>query len=176
MIMDKGRTSPSTRLFDVNLLFPHRCLHALPAKQVNEIALRLASIPALAAGSSQSMLLAFMQERESSLSSEQQSTLEAIRLSLHLPQPWRDRLSHLLGECCMKEPCIDSREGAQHSVLHDSCLAALCKVDSTIFIKTREQRQRQREQMRVCGVFSAVSLACRSAQLDAGVTHHAAAV
>ena len=115
MITDKGCMSPSTRLLDLNLLSHRRCLHALPAEHACEIALQLASIPALAAGSSQSMFLAFLQERESGLSSKQQSTLEAIRLSLHLPQPWRDRLSHLLGERCMKEPCTDSRKGCPAS-------------------------------------------------------------
>ena len=74
-----------------------RQLEALPEEQAIDAALQLAGAPDLATGSSQSLLLSFLQKRTDLLSSEETDALEAIRLSLHVPQPWRDRLSHLLG-------------------------------------------------------------------------------
>lgn len=76
-----------------------RCLRALPEAQANEVALHLAGSPQLASGSSQALLLSFLRERETCLSARQRSSLDAICLSLHVPQPWRERLSHLLGKC-----------------------------------------------------------------------------
>ncbi len=108
----------------LKLLFTCRCLHALPEEQANEVALQLASAPAASTGSSQSVLLAVLQEREPGLSGEQQRNLEAIRLSLHLPQPWQDRLRHLLGECCMKQSCNCGNQGVPSTRLHglSACL------------------------------------------------------
>ena len=76
-----------------------RCLRALPEAQANEVALQLAGSPQLASGSSQALLLSFLRERETRLSAGQRSSFGAITLSLHVPQPWRERLSHLLGKC-----------------------------------------------------------------------------
>lgn len=75
-----------------------RCLRALPEAHAAEVALQLAGLPQLASGSSQALLLSFLREREVSLGPQQKTTLDAICLSLHVPQPWRERLSHLLGK------------------------------------------------------------------------------
>ena len=74
-----------------------RCLRSLPEAQANEVALQLAGLPHLASGSSQELLLSFLRERATSLSAVQRSTFDSVTLSLHVPQPWRERLSHLLG-------------------------------------------------------------------------------
>ncbi|CAL5220409.1 g2420 [Coccomyxa viridis] len=79
------------------LLDTMRCLRALPEAQAIEVALQLAGSPQLASGSSQALLLSFLRERQTRLSAGQRSSFGAITLSLHVPQPWRERLSHLLG-------------------------------------------------------------------------------
>ena len=73
-------------------------MRALPEAQANEVALQLAGLPHLASGSSQALLLSFLRERENCLSAKQRSSLDAMRLCFHVPQPWRERLSHLLGK------------------------------------------------------------------------------
>ena len=75
-----------------------RCLRDLPEEQANEVALQLAGLPHLASGSSRALLLSFLKGRVPSLSAAQMSRLDAICLSLHVPEPWRERLSHLLGK------------------------------------------------------------------------------
>ena len=75
-----------------------RQLETLQCGVAIDIALQLAGMPNEAAENVQSALLSWLQGRAAALNSRQHSALGALRLSRHVPQPWRDRLTHLLGE------------------------------------------------------------------------------
>ena len=75
-----------------------RRLEALHSDVAIDIALQLAAMPNEAAENVQLALLSWLQGRAAALNSRQHSALNALRLSRHVPQPWRDRLTHLLGE------------------------------------------------------------------------------
>ena len=75
-----------------------RRLETLQSDLAIDIALQLAAMPNEAAENVQLALLSWLQGRAAALNSGQHSALNALRLSRHVPQPWRDRLTHLLGE------------------------------------------------------------------------------
>ena len=75
-----------------------RRLETLQNDLAIDIALELAGMPNEAAENVQSALLSWVQGRAAALNSKQHSALDALRLSRHVSQPWRDRLTHLLGE------------------------------------------------------------------------------
>jgi len=101
-------THHCSRLRTIQSCCTCRCLKALPEDHAIAVALKLAGAPDLASGSAHSLLLSFLKERAASLSNEQKQALDAICLSLHVPQPWRDRLNHLLGK--RQERCMDSQQ------------------------------------------------------------------
>ena len=75
-----------------------RRLETLQSELAIDIALQLAGMPIEAAENVQTALLSWLQGKAAALNSEQHSALDALRLSRHVPQPWRDRLTHLLSE------------------------------------------------------------------------------
>ena len=98
-----------------------RRLETLQSDLAIDIALQLAGMPDEADEDVQSALLSWLQGRAGTLNSRQHSALDALRLTRHVLQPWRDRLTHLRSEHIKSLKC-------SHTISSACLNALLCRL------------------------------------------------